>query len=323
MAPPPIPPPILDSLGQARSVALISHQRPDGDAIGSIIGLGRALRTAGKEVTLYNENLVPQNLRFLEGHEEIRQADPKPADVALALDTANKARLGQLGHDLFALAKTTLNVDHHVSNEGYGDASWIDPAAAATAEMAFFLAKALDLSLDHAATEALYVGISTDTGSFQYANTSARTMEVAAALVAAGLNVGQINLQLYRSYPLRRVHLLHALLDDLRLEAAGTVASWTLPLDLQKNLAISPGDTEGLADIMRGIDSVRASASFEEQPSGEIRVSARSNLPHIDVGKVCAQFGGGGHPMAAGATLPGPLVEARERFVNALVKAAS
>ncbi|MEM9481269.1 MAG: DHHA1 domain-containing protein, partial [Verrucomicrobiota bacterium] len=176
-----------------------------------------------------------------------------------------------------------------------------------TGQIVFELIEANGWQLTEAARDNLYVAISTDTGSFQYPATTARTYEIAAALTQAGANVGKLNEQTYDSYPLRRIQVLRELLHDLKLSAGERCASWALTMEMKDRLGILPDDTENLINLLRGIDSVVVAVFFEEIRGGTVRVSMRSKDDHVDVSEVCGHFGGGGHRLAAGARVEGEL----------------
>ena len=310
-----------------QSFILGSHLRPDGDAIGSMLGLGLILEGLGKQVSYLHQDGVPANLSFLEEAERKRvqrtdQVESCAGDVFVALDTANEERLGETVLALVPTEAQRVTIDHHITNERYGDHVWVDATAPATAQMVWELAKAGGWEIPPAARVALYVGASTDTGSFQYANTTARTHEMAAELLAAGLDVAEVNRLTYQNFPFRRVQLLSSLLETLERSDDGRLAWWSLTMEMKQAVGYQPGDSEGLVDVMRGVDEVVACVFFEEISDGTIRVSTRSKSPEVNVSELCGLFGGGGHILAAGARLPGPLAEARSQVVAALIKAA-
>lgn len=310
------------------SFILGSHLRPDGDAIGSMLGLGLTLERLGKAVTYLHQDGVPGNLAFLEksGEEKVQQTsgvESCPGDVFVALDTANEERLGESVLALVPETTIRITIDHHITNERYGDHVWVDAEAPATAQMVWELAQAGGWEIPAEARAALYVGVSTDTGSFQYANTTARTHEMVADLLEAGLDVAEVNRLTYQNFPYRRVELLRGLLETLQRSEDGRLAWWTLTMEMKQAAGYQPGDSEGLVDVMRGIDEVMACVFFEEISDGTIRVSTRSKSPDINVSELCGLFGGGGHILAAGARLEGPIEEAREKVVAALKEAAA
>jgi phosphoesterase RecJ-like protein len=192
----------------------------------------------------------------------------------------------------------------------------VDPDAPATAEIIFRLIKSQNLPFNRDIAENLYAAISTDSGSFQYPKTSARTFEIAAELIRAGLDVGRLNQQLYESYPRRRLELLRELLRTMRFEHGGRVASVSLGLRTAAELGVLPEDNEGLIDHLRAIRGVIVAVFFEELDDGKVRVSMRSKTDAVDVCTICQKFGGGGHTLAAGARVRGTLAEVEEKVLE-------
>ena len=217
-------------LRSRNSFILLSHVRPDGDAIGSQLALGFALMAMGKSVRMINEDGLPENLAFLPGSGRIESppADPVDVEVAIALDTATKPRLGDAALHAASKAQIWLNIDHHVSNPKYGDLNLIDSTSPATGQIIYDLITTLDLPLPAETRDAIYVAVSTDTGSFQYPSTTAKTYDMAADLTRRGLDVGTINSQTYDENPYRRLELMRALLNTLERSPDGLVANWTM-----------------------------------------------------------------------------------------------
>ena len=311
---------IGEVLRKHQSFVLLSHVRPDGDAIGSQLALGFSLLALGKSVRMINEDGLPENLAFLKGSERIESPPAVPLDVevAIALDTATKPRLGDAALHAASQAKIWLNIDHHISNPKYGDLNLIDATSPATGEILYDLITALDLPLPEETRDAIYVAVSTDTGSFQYPSTTARTYEMAADLVRRGLDVGTINSRTYDDHPYRRLELMRALLNTLERSDDGVVAHWELRDDVRLQLSLRPEDSEGLIDVIRAIRGVRLAVFFEELPDGKVRVSMRSKDRALDVCQIATRFGGGGHALAAGIRMKGPLHEAKARVLEAI-----
>ena len=311
---------IGDILRSHQSFVLISHVRPDGDAIGSQLALGFSLMAAGKTVYLINEDGLPDNLAFMAGSEKIElpPAEPLAIEVAIALDTATKPRLGDRALHAASNAKIWLNIDHHISNPGYGDLNLIDSTSPATGQILYQLITALDLPMPAETRDAIYVAVSTDTGSFQYPSTTAKTYQMAADLIERGLDVGTINSQIYDNYPFRRLELMREMLKTLELSADGLVASWELRDQTRLDLALLPEDSEGLIDTIRAIRGVQVAVFFEELVDGKIRVSMRSKDRRIDVCQIAMEFGGGGHALAAGIRMAGPLEVAKPLVLAAI-----
>lgn len=300
--------------------ALMSHMRPDGDAIGSQLGLGLALEAMGKEVFYWNVDGLPESLAFLSGSEKIMMppADAPEIDVAVALDTATKVRLGDGNLVAAAKAKLWVNIDHHISNPLYGDVNYVDATSPATGQIVYEILQALDMPITAGSRDAIYVAVSTDTGSFQYDSTTARTYRMAADLVERGLAVGDINAKTYDSHPYRRIELLRALLNTLELSSDGKVAHWEMHDQLRLDLALKPEDSEGLIDMIRAIRGVQVAVFFEELPGGKVRVSLRSKDRSVNVCDIATQFGGGGHALAAGIRMPGPMPDAKQQVLAAI-----
>jgi phosphoesterase RecJ-like protein len=305
---------------------VISHHRPDGDAIGSQLAFGESLRAIGKTVFNINRDGVPENLAFLDPEKRIQQPSEVDADaiataeVIFVLDTATRERIGTEVIALLPEAASWVVIDHHVSNHGYGDVNLINPVAPATGEILFDLIRHLDLPLTPTGRDALYAAISTDTGSFKYPATTSHTLEVASELVAEGTDVGLLSEALYASYPLRRIHLLRELLSTLQLEDDGRIASWVLTREARERIGTHPHDAEGLIDELRSIASVDLAVFFEAGRDDKVRLSARSKSGGPDVSQLCSHFGGGGHPRAAGACLDGPIEAARNQFIEHAIK---
>jgi phosphoesterase RecJ-like protein len=309
---------IAQVLLEHQRFAILSHVRPDGDALGSQLALALSLEQLGKDVRVWNEDGMLEKYSFLPRAELLTKppSTEEDVDVAVALDTAIQNRLGTA----FAAIRSTkiwINIDHHRSNPGYGDIVIVDPSAPATGEIIFSLIKSQGLPFNHDIAENLYAAISTDTGSFQYPKTSARTFEIAAELVrVGGLDVGKISQQLYENYPRRRLELLRELLRTTRFHFGDRVASFSLTLKTTADLAVLPEDNEGLIDHLRAIHGVIVAGFFEELADGKVRVSMRSKDEAVDVCAICQKFGGGGHTLAAGARVRGSLAEIEEKVLE-------
>jgi bifunctional oligoribonuclease and PAP phosphatase NrnA len=311
----------FDQIGRALRegvrFAVLGHVRPDGDALGSQLALGLSLKQLGKDVRIWNEEGMLEKYNFLPDANLLTKppTEPEDVDVAIALDTAIQNRLGTTLPAIRS-AKLWINIDHHPSNPGYGDLVYIDSKAPATGQILFELIKSEKLPLDSAIAQNLYVAISTDTGSFQYPNTTARTFEIAAELVQAGVDVGRVSQLTYENYPRRRVELLRDLLGTMRFEANGRVASFSLSLATAKKLGALPEDNEGLIDHLRAIRGVIVAVFIEELPDGKVRVSMRSKNEKVNVCAICEKFGGGGHVLAAGARVRGTLAEVEKKILE-------
>ena len=307
------------ALREHQRFAVLSHVRPDGDALGSQLALALSLQELGKTVRVWNEDGMLEKYSFLP-HAQLLTKPPatkEDVDLVVALDTAVQTRLGT-ALDAVGSAKMTINIDHHPSNPAYGDLVYVDPASPATGQILFELIADQKLPLTKEIAENLYVAISTDTGSFQYPNTTARTFEIAAELIRTGVDVGRVSQLLYENYPRRRIELLRELLGTMRFEGKGRVASFSLSLEMAKRLGVLPEDNEGLIDHLRAIQGVIVAVFFEELPDGKVRVSMRSKSEKADVCAICMKFGGGGHTLAAGARVRGTLAEVEQKVLEAI-----
>ena len=275
----------------------------------------------GKTVLPILEDGVPDNLMFLPGTELVASPGGEPLadlDLAIALDTATHERVGDRCMVMLGGARKLLNIDHHGSNPGYGDLHYIDSREPAVGQIIYNLLQETGMPMDDAVRQHLFTAISTDTGSFQFACTTARSHRIAAEMIDDGLDIATLCRSLYHTYPKRRLLLLQALLNEMTFSAGDRIVSWILTQQLMDTVGVLPGDTEGLIDTLRAVDSVISAVIFEELPEGKIRVSARSKDTRLNVANICAQFGGGGHAMAAGARIKGTAAEAAKKFLEAL-----
>jgi len=310
---------IVAAMRAAQRIAVVAHVRPDGDAVGSVLGLVLSLRALGKDVIALLEDGVPGNLAFMPGTDTVIQpGEPLNVDLAIAVDTATHERIGAQCKALLDAAPLLINIDHHPTNPGYGQLNFIDSASPATGQIIYNLLSEHGLPIDDAIRQNLFVAISTDTGSFQFSSTNARTHRIVAEMIEAGLDTARLAQLVYQSYPVRRLELLRAMLNEMKFRAEGRIVSWQLTQQLIEQTGMEPGDTEGLIDTLRMIDSVVSCVIFEDTDHGKVRVSSRSKDARLDVSTVCAQFGGGGHRMAAGARMKGPIGEAAEKFLQVL-----
>src|SRR5438270_946317 len=297
--------------------AILGHVRPDGDALGSQLALALSLQALGKEVRVWNEDGMLEKYSFLPRAELLTHppSTPEDFDVAIALDTAVQNRLGTTAAAI-GQAKLWINIDHHPSNPRYGDLVYIDPAAPATGQILFEFLTNQKFPITPAIAENLYAAISTDTGSFQYSNTTVRTFEIAAELVRRGVDVGRTSQLLYENFPRRRIELLRDLLGTMRFGCEGKLAWFSLSQASALALGVLPEDNEGLIDHLRAIRGVIVAIFFEELTDGKVRVSMRSKNEAVDVCAICKEFGGGGHVLAAGARVRGALPEVEKKIVE-------
>ncbi len=311
---------IAEVIRTNNTFVVMSHVRPDGDALGCQLAMAICLRQAGKKVKVWNQDGMLDKYRFLPYSELVTLPPDKPElfDVAFALDTATHERLGKNCLQAIERANVLVNIDHHISNNGYGDLAYIDSTAPATGQILYELIRGEGLPFTYEIADNLFVAISTDTGSFQYPSTSARSFEIAGELIKAGVDVGKISQQIYENYPRRRIELLRALLNVLKVSCNGRVASFCLTTEMARQTGARPEDNEGLIDYIRAIEGVVVAVFIEEISDGKVRLSMRSKDPKINVSKICGQFGGGGHVLAAGAAVSGDLASVQEKVLNTI-----
>jgi len=314
---------ICTALRDAPRILVVSHCRPDGDALGSTIAAALWLKNEGHEVTAWNEDGLPQKFSYLPESRLISKPSDQVQcfDAILILDTAVKNRMGSVLATKVQ-APLWIAIDHHISNGEFADLNHIEPTAPATGQMLAegFLTEGITITPAMAAN--LYVAISTDTGSFQYDSTSARTFEIIAALVRAGVSVGEISQKMYSNQPWRRLNFLRHALVHAKFSKDHRVASFSLTKADADALTIIAEDTEGIIDHLRSVDEVVVAIFFEELPEGKVRLSLRSKTHSFNVADFCAAYGGGGHALAAGASIQGelPVIEAEvlARITNKL-----
>jgi phosphoesterase RecJ-like protein len=311
---------IVEAIKGSETICVAGHVRPDGDCIGSQLGLTLALTNAGKKVTCWNQDPVPAKLQFLDPKNMIQPPEKgRHFDCVIATDCASLERLGTVA-DCINERKFFINIDHHASNTRYGDLNWIAAREPATGELIFRLLKAGNWPITPMISDALFTAISTDTGSFQYPTTRPSTYHVAGELVKRGANLARICDEVYQSYPLGRVRLLRHVYNKFRLTHNNQIAYFWLKKSDYSRTGTDPSDSEGLIDHIRAIEPVVVACVFEEVEPQLTRISLRSKNSRIDVNKIAQQFNGGGHAAAAGARIAGTPLSVQRKVVAAIKK---
>ncbi len=312
---------ILEGIRKSRTICVVGHIRPDGDCIGSQLGLSLALRDQGKRVTCWNEDAMPDKLAFLDPDGLVQKPRPgRKFDCVIATDCASFERLGTVG-PCIAKRKLFINIDHHASNTRYADINWVSAREPSSGEIIFRLLKAANWTITPAVADCLFTAVSTDTGSFQYPSTRPGTFHVGAELVTRGANLAKICDEVYQSYPLSRVRLLRHLYNHFRLVHDDQIAYFWLKQADYARTGAEKDDAEGLIDHLRAIEPVVVACLFEELAPGVTRISLRSKSDRVNVNEIAAQFGGGGHTAAAGARIAGPAPVTQRRVLAAVKKA--
>ena len=313
--------PIIDSHSR---FLLCSHVRPDGDAIGSELGMARLLEALGKSVRIVNPSALPETLLWLDPErrvlkigEGINEAEAADCDVLIVLDTSAWAQLVDLGSVIKRTSAVKVVIDHHVSADDLGAVEFKDPLAEATGALVFQMADALGYPLTPDVALPLYCAIATDTGWFRFSSTTGETMRTVGRLIDLGAQPHLVYEKLYEQASLARVRLAGCVLSRVTLDAGGRLAyTWVKQADYVETGA-RPADTEDLVNECLTIGGTECAFIAIEQPNKRIKVSFRSRTS-LNVAQIAEQFGGGGHKQAAGAILPGPLATARKNVIAAL-----
>jgi phosphoesterase RecJ-like protein len=311
---------IIDRIRESKTICVAGHIRPDGDCVGSQLGLALALRNEGKKVACWNEDSIPQKYKFLDANGLFQRPRPgRKFDCVIATDCASFDRLGAVGACI-SERDLLINIDHHESNTCYGDLNWVSAREPSAGELIFRLLKAARWPITKPIADCLFTAVSTDTGSFQYSTTRPGTFHTGAELVTRGANLAKICDEVYQSYPVSRARLLKHVYSHFKLTQNDRIAYfWLKKADLARTGADS-NDTEGLIDHIRAIEPVIVACVFEELEPELTRISLRSKNDRVNVNEIAAQFGGGGHPAAAGARIPGKPLAIQRRVIAAIKK---
>jgi phosphoesterase RecJ-like protein len=307
----------------AQRIALLAHEHPDGDCLGSALGLAHILRQVGKSCVPVCADTPSSTWSFMPGIETFQtDLGDENFDLVIALDAGELYRYGSLAqrHSSFLERVSILNIDHHVSSSGCGQVNIIEPQAAATAELLVLFQQQGQLPINQDAAMCLLTGLITDTGSFQYSNTTPRTMLAGAAMLQAGAVPEIIVKPIFRTHPLAQVRFQSAVIANARTACNGRLI-WSYATE--ETLAVAGAKAnmdDGISGALRDIEGVQVAAFFKNYTNApETRLSLRSEAPY-NVAEFCMRFGGGGHPRAAGATIKKPLAEAMELVIGELEK---
>lgn len=312
---------LITLIASKQHIGIISHFRPDGDAIGSTLALGLALQNRGKTVTLWNEDGVPARYAFLAGSELIQpmpESVPAELELLICVDTGDWKRIGDRAAALFAGFPCVADIDHHETNSCYGHVNVVEGGASACGFVLYKILRAMGAPLTPEIAAALYVAINTDTGSFQYNSTTPADMRAVAELMEQGIDIADINRRVYQEKSLTELRVTAEVIANMVVEAEGQLSHYSMTSATKERMGLGLEDTKDLVDIIRVVSGVRVSVIFEELGDGRIRMSLRSKDPAFSVADIAVQFGGGGHTMAAGIRMRGELAEVRERVLAAI-----
>ncbi|OCB01024.1 DHH family phosphoesterase [Clostridium beijerinckii] len=314
---------IKEEILKSKRIGLSFHTSPDGDAIGSTLALLNALRHLGKDSYIISRDVISDNLSFLSFANEIdgNTLQPKEGtDLVMILDCGNVERISA---DLSNYKGKIINIDHHISNEGYGFINYVDVSAAATCEISYLLAKELEIDFNNKTDveinigNAVYTGIVTDTGSFRHSNVTKRTHKIVSELIELGVNNSKVHSNLFDNKPFEKVKLMGCVLSNIELALENKVAVLEIPKGMLEEFNLKNTDTSDIISVGLGIKGVEVSMLLKEVEDG-VKGSLRSKND-VDVRKVAEVYGGGGHIKAAGVMQKGVDIEtAKENLLKIL-----
>ncbi len=315
---------LVEAVRKNKSFLITTHTSPEGDALGSELAMLFLLRSLKKKVAIVNQDAVPYEYSFLPNIEEVKIFNKKinlaDFDCLLIVDCSDLKRCGQLLSSSVS-GLPIINIDHHISNEIFGDVNWVDPKASACCELVYKLFKELKVPINKDIATFLYVGIMTDTGSFRYSNTTGYTHKVASDLVGRGLDIPFIFKKIYGSIPISDALFLTKVFPTMKLECRGRLAWFQIARKELKIQNTAFDFTENILSFARSIKGVEVVALFRELPERKntIRVNLRSQ-GKVDVNKIASLFGGGGHKTASGCTVNGTLEGVRRAVLSRIRK---
>ncbi len=309
---------VVELIEAKRRFAITSHIRPDGDSLGSSLGLYWLLRSLDKDVEVIMRDPVPHAYQQLPGAGDVRvmpAVDPS-YNAVFVIECSDITRPGLVDLD----KQFVVNIDHHSTTALFGNINWIDSTASAVGEMIYNLCKATGVRVTKEIAECVYTALITDTGSFHYSNTTERTFKVASELVRTGVKPAKTAEAVFASYPWSRIQLMGAIMSTARRDESGRVACMRQSLEMQQQAQASDEDADGFVNYPLTVGEVEAVALLKECEAGVYRTSLRSK-GDVNVAKVAEKFGGGGHRNAAGCTLRGNWDDAENTIVGLLLDA--
>lgn len=288
---------------------ILTHRRPDGDTLGSAAVLCRGLRQLGKTAYILENPEITEKYRFL--HQGLTKAAPEAGDTVISVDVADVGLLPDNGADL----PIALRIDHHLSRRSFSEQALVDHTAGACGELIYDVLTEMGVTLDKEMAQALYTAVSTDTGCFRYANTTAHSLSVAAACAETGADLFSLNQAYFDTNSLQKLRLQGWMAENTKFFRDGQLAVCALPRRVEQALGVTEDDMENISGFPRSIEGVRMAATLRENSDGSVKISVRA-VPGYDASAVCAHFGGGGHKGAAGATTQLSLEEAGEKIAR-------
>lgn len=311
----------IEAIKKNKRFLITAHVNLEGDSLGSQLGMKEMLLGMGKEAFILDSDPVPDHYAFLPKAGEVSNKidDRLDFDAAIVLDCPTLNRTGKVKDFIIKKGKPIINIDHHISNEKFGDINWVEPKASSAGEMVYRLFRETGVKLTKETALSLYIAILTDTGSFNYDNTSSITHKIAGELLGYGLDPAVVSEKVYERRSIEDIKLLGLVLATLKVNKEGAVAYLEVTNDMLKQTGADITKSEGLINFPRSIDKVKVAVLFKEdtKDKNKVNVSFRSkgNGETIDVNKIAAIFGGGGHMKASGCIITGSLEEAKKKVL--------
>ena len=303
---------------------ITSHINLDGDGIGSELAFYSILKKLKKKAIILNQGKLPKVYDYLPGVNKVQYLkdnyiDTKSIDVGIALDCSNVKRMGKT-YEIFRNIKTVINIDHHASNENFGDLNYVDSSVSSVGEIIYELIRYIDIDLlDKDISTCLFTSILTDTGSFRYSNVSSKTFNIAADLTSFGIKPHLIAANIYNRNTYPGLKLLGEALSTLEVTDSNYVSWLTITRKMLNNTKANDEEIEGIIDVATTLDNTEVSILFRETKDNKIKISFRSK-GNFDVNKFAGKFNGGGHPNAAGCLCSGKMYKIKDKILSELMK---
>lgn len=312
---------IIEKIKTSKRSIVFSHQNPDGDTLGSMLALGALLKKIGHVVDHVISDPVPEIYKFLPYTDLVKTPDDPSVnqkhDLAFSLDCGSLKRLGK-AKDIWLMADTTINIDHHISNENFGKINFIEADAVSTGQVVYEVAKALNIKITKEIATLLYTTLLTDTGCFSNSKTNASALIWGAELINLGADHENVYRKAFLEKPYKAIKLFGHALSEINSLEGGQILWTVVKKDLMKSFSATGEDTEDIVDYMMRTKGVQVGVFFREDET-ETKVSLRSNTNKIDVSKIAMSMGGGGHTKAAGINIKKPFLEVKDILLEKVV----
>ncbi len=307
-------------LKQSKKIGITYHTSPDGDSLGSSLALMQGLRKLGKEAYILSKDLLSEIYSFLPFKDEVISASDSPSkdiDCVIVLDCGNFERVSA-NLDLSCKTYTLINIDHHLSNNLYGDINFVDTSASSVGEIIFRILEALDIKIDSDMAICLYTSIISDTGGFKHSNTTGTTHNIAGELIKTGFDFSKLHRMLFQNKKIKRLKLHGKIIENMNVIHNELICIMKLTRKMLEDIGIEASDTSDIISLGIDIDTVEVAALIKEADEG-VKISLRSKSS-VDVRKIAETFGGGGHMRASGLWINKNIEEAERLIVNAIEK---